>query len=179
MSVSKIAIAAGLTSLLFLSGCAAAEEEPSDAPAISEESTAASEDSTAPEAGETSEFNENEISNRALLCEEILSAPDADKSSSEYRGCLLETEIPNLAAFFVSEDTTLIYHIITDEKGEVIEIVSFSDTNGNNAYDDSEKVGSYTVPLNIMTIDVVGDSNEAIEGTQVSGLSSMTFSPAA
>jgi hypothetical protein len=180
MSVSKIAIVTGLTSLLLLSGCTASNELV-EAPAAPGDDSIVSEEATTPEseAADTSEFNENEIGNRALLCEDILSAPDADESSSDYRGCLLETEIPNLAAFLSSDDPALIYHVITDGKGEVIEIVSFVDTNGNNAYDEDEKNGSYLVPLDIMTIDVIEDSNKTIAGIQVSGLSSMTFSPAA
>jgi hypothetical protein len=178
MSLSKIAIAAGISSLLLLSGCSTVDdssltEDPVD--------TSVAEEGALPEAGaeEITEFNENEITNRATLCEDVLSAPDANKSSAEYKGCLLETEIPNLASFLASEEANVIYHVIVNSDGEPIEIVAFLDNNGNNKYDEEEKIDSYIVPLDIMTIDVLADSNPNIEGTQVSGLGSMTFTPAA
>lgn len=177
MPTSKITIAVGLTSLLLLAGCASTTDTNEGAESVDEVNT--SENVAEEETTEASEFNENEITNRALICEDVLLSPDSDKASSEYKGCLLESEIPNLASFLSSEEPNIIYHILADGEGKVTEIVSFVDSDGDGKYTETEKIGSYLVPLDIMTIDVVGDSNPNIEGTQVSGLPSMTFSPAA
>lgn len=165
---SKILLSAGLISVLLLTGCSSTTSTPEDATAPADISSPAEEETL-----EASEFNENEINYRATLCEELLADNSVDKTSSEYRGCQLESEIPKIASFLASEG--LIFHVLTNEKNLVVELVSFTDTNANGKFDEEERVGSYLVPQEVLNIEVVKDENSEIEGTQVSGLSSMLF----
>jgi hypothetical protein len=164
MSLIKLLAASSLV-VLALSGCATTTSD--EAPAESNDATS-----------ETSEVSpdENDVTARAEACSEVLADTAADKSSNEYKGCLLETEMPNLAGFLaLGEGETASFQVVKDENGVVVELKKFVDTNGNKVMDSDEISGTYTVKTEAMIIEIQGDSDPEMEGTQVSGLSSMLF----
>lgn len=171
--LSKPLLATGLASLLFLTGCASSDTsgENSETNVSQEQVTENGESGT----NDSAASSDNDIDTRAKACEEVLSDAAADQTSSEYKGCKLETEIPKVAEFLYTEDGSVIFHIVKDNAGIVTQIVSFKDSNGNKAYDAEEQIGSYEVDSSIMKIEVVKDTNSDIEGEQVTELSSMLF----
>lgn len=164
MSLIKLLAASSLV-VLALSGCAATTSE--EAPAESNDATS-----------ETTEVapDDNSVDARAEACADIIADTAADKSSVEYKGCLLESEMPNLARFLtLGEGEAALFQVVKDENGVVVEIKKFVDSNGNKVMDADEVSGTYTVKTEAMIIEAQGDSNPDIEGTQVTDLSSMLF----
>jgi hypothetical protein len=152
--------------MLALTGCATTTSD--EAPAIDTTDQTSETVDTAPD--------ENEVTARAEACSDVLADAAADKSSSEYKGCLLESEMPNLAGFLaLGEEETASFQIVKDENGVVVEIKKFVDANGNKVMDADEVSGTYTVKTEAMIIEVQGDSDPEMEGTQISDLSSMLF----
>lgn len=162
-------IAASSIIVLSLSGCAAAtiEETPTE---ISEEASEETSENS------SSGSRENDIDVRASACSEVISDATIDKTSSEYKGCLLETEIPNLASFLsLADGESALFHAVEDTNRNVTEIKKFTDANGNGVMDADEVLATYTVNPEVMIVEVQQDTSPEIEGNQVKELASMLF----
>lgn len=176
MNISKSIATLGLISLLALSGCSSTSEEVESTDNATDTTVVEETNETTEESESVEEDNSaNEITVRAEACEDILADPNADTTADDYKGCKLEAEIPNLANFLFTEDASLIFQVIKNDDGTVVEIVSFKDSNSNNSFDEEERIDSYLVPTDVMLIEDVKDANPTISGDQVAELSSMIF----